>query len=333
MRNLLIFLAAMTLSFAYGGSSVDHSFKYQNPINSGIEGGIRDCEIIRANGKWFMTGTSPGFWKGQNNPGVRLYSSDSLLDWKSEGLLIDRSKLDPTVWYHDRFWAPELHKWQGRWYLAFSGCNESKEHQHDFGCCLAVADDIHGPYTVITPDKPIVNAIDLHLFFDNGKSYAFWSGIGLCEIDLENARLVGRPRTILAKSADKHAWDSIGVEGPWCLKRNGKYYLFYSSWTRGYEVGYATADSLEGPWTKSTRNPIYGEVNQKTVAKNNPDSPFLGAGHNAVFTGPDGQLWLSCHGQVKGSKELLCIDPIRFDADGEILFSGPSWQPREITIP
>ncbi|MBQ8673903.1 MAG: glycoside hydrolase family 43 protein [Bacteroides sp.] len=52
--------------------------------------------------------------------------------------------------------------------------------------------------------------------------------------------------------------ESLGREAPSCWKRNGRYYLLYSSWTRGYEIGYATAPAITGPWTKGAANPIYG---------------------------------------------------------------------------
>lgn len=44
-----------------------------------------------------------GIGKKKKNPGIKIYSSDDLLNWKFEKLLIDRSKLDTTVWYLDRF--------------------------------------------------------------------------------------------------------------------------------------------------------------------------------------------------------------------------------------
>ncbi len=83
-------------------------FTYQNPIRNGIDKGMRDCQIFEDGGKYYLVGTSYPFWYWQKekNPGVKIYSSDDLLNWKFEKLLIDRSKLDTTVWYLDRFWAP-----------------------------------------------------------------------------------------------------------------------------------------------------------------------------------------------------------------------------------
>ena len=38
----------------------------------------------------------------------------------------------------------------------------------------------------------------------------------------------------------------INIKGPRVIKRKGIYYLFYSSWGRGYKVGYATSTNIKG---------------------------------------------------------------------------------------
>ena len=50
------------------------------------------------------------------------------------------------------------------------------------------------------------------------------------------------------------AWEGDVVEAPHICHRQGKFYLFYSgnSYQDGrYGLGYATADSLAGPYVKS----------------------------------------------------------------------------------
>lgn len=347
MNKLCLFLSISLSVASLHGENVNmtdtvKTFNYQNPIKAGLGKGIRDCQILKEAGKWYMTGTVPNFFKG-DCPGVRLFSSDNLTEWKDEGLLIDRSKLEPSVWFYDRFWAPELHKIDGRWHLVVSCCNESKEYKHGWGCCLAVSDKITGPYEIITKTEPIRVGIDMTLFHENGKTYGFWDGISFCEVDLKNAKLIGKPKQVIELSKDKNDWDSYrGLEGPWCFKYNDKYYLFYSSFTRGYEVGYARADSLEGPWIKGSNNPIYGDIAKwnyidghlkgfSIPQKNNPESPFEGAGHNAIFEGPDGKPWLSCHVNAKEGN-FLAIDPLKIDKNGNILYSGPSFKPQSIIL-
>ncbi|MEM9986521.1 MAG: family 43 glycosylhydrolase, partial [Bacteroidota bacterium] len=143
----------------------------------------------------------------------------------------------------------------------------------------------------------------------------------------------GRPKP---KVAQYHGWDAIGIEGAYVIEHQGTYFLFYSSWTRGYEIGYATAPAITGPWTKYEGNPFYGAQNQATCQKNslpytgNPDSPFQAVGHNEIFTGPDGRYWLSCHGILKGGNPLLVIDPIEIDEQGIIHSPGPTYTPQTL---
>lgn len=116
------------------------------------------------------------------------------------------------------------------------------------------------------------------------------------------------------------------------------YYMFYSSWTRGYEVGYATASHPKGPWKKYEGNPIFGAQNRKTCAGyggrftgNPPGCPYAAAGHNAIFTGPDGRGWIVCHYQETDKPDSLGFDPIWIE-DGVIKTNGPTWTEQTIEI-
>jgi xylan 1,4-beta-xylosidase len=321
-------------------------FEYQNPIRNGITNGMRDCQVFQDGGKYYLTGTSYPFWyrNNQKNPGVKIYSSDDLLNWKFEKLLIDRSKLDTTVWYLDRFWAPEIHKIQGKYYLSFNCVNQSTVNHRveSLHSGVAMADDLLGDYKVITHDEPLLKGNDLTLYEDDdGKVYAFNNHsktIFVSEMDMGNVKAKGEPKAcITAGTLENGDWDGISIEGAYCIKNEGQYYLFYSSWSRGYEIGYATADNPLGPWIKYEGNPVYGAQLKQTCEKNNleftgdPDSPWGAVGHNEVFTGPDGRLWISCHGISKEDRvPFLVIDPIDF-VDGVIKINGPTYTKQSIT--
>ncbi len=100
---------------------------------------------------------------------MRLYSSANWKDWRDEGLMIDAAGLPDDVWYKDRFWAPEIHKIRGRYYITFNSRNESEEHEHHHACGVAVADEVTGPYKVLTHDRPLTDwpSNDLTLFEDD----------------------------------------------------------------------------------------------------------------------------------------------------------------------
>ena len=119
------------------------------------------------------------------------------------------------------------------------------------------------------------------------------------------------------------------------------YYLFYSSWTRGYEVGYATSQKITGPWKKFPDNPIYGGQDSATCIKRgipyagDRNAPFSHVGHTNVFNGPDGRFWLSCHGILASDSRgipMLMIEPLEFDAKGNLTIGKPDTIIRKILI-
>lgn len=336
---ILTFVSCSPIDYVSRTVKSNKFFSYTNPITNGIEGGIRDAQVFFDNGKYYMTGTSAPFWEGAN-PGVKLYSSDDLLNWKFEKLLIDRAKLDPSVWYYDRFWAPEIHKIKQKYYLLFNSRNQSERYKHSHGTAVAVADQLTGPYRILSEKKPFTGGNDLSFFEDtNGKVYAYWNGakvMNAAEVDMGDMSIIGKPTQIF--TPDPGTWDQIGIEGPYMFKRDGIYYLMYSSWTRGYEIGYATSRSPLGPFVKYINNPVYGAQSKEACQKaglpftGDINSPFRAVGHNEVFKGPDGRLWLSAHGIVDGKDPSLVIDPIDFDPHGNIIAINPSYTTQTIKI-
>lgn len=323
-------------------------FCYTNPISS-LE--FRDTHIVPYNNKYYAVGTCAPYWGGEN-PGVKLFVSDDLQNWKFERMLIDASQLDSTVWYKDRFWAPELRKIGNQFYLTFNCQNNSggygdiANQKHYHACGIAVSDSITGPYTVMTEDEPLTPfpSNDLSLFEDeDGKVYAFFNNgwtdlhhIYVSELDTKQCRLKEDPTKIISQEPGK--WDGAGIEGSHVIKKDGIYYLFYSSWTRGYAVGYATATNIKGPWVKYEKNPLFGSFaeNDTTYLFKEgsiiaaPDCQISGIGHNQIFIGPDGEYWTSYHGYVRGKEDAVTlIDPIWIE-NGVIKTNTPTYSEQRI---
>lgn len=369
-KNFFFFVLLLSLVSIACQSTPPNQFSYQNPIRSGIDPkGLRDCQVLRDGDWWYMTGTSYPHWHGQEtngqyNQGVALYRSRDLLDWEFVDYIVKAGGVDK--WYHRRFWAPEIQKIGGKYYALFNCRNDSLGYvgQHPG---YAVADQIEGPYTIVTEEKPLTQGNDLTFFEEDEKVWAFWNrgrqyGILFAQIDLESATFLTEPQSAIKpaqvdfaydeagellqvpgydgrlkpKVAKYHAWDAIGIEGAYVIKENEIYYLFYSSWTRGYEIGYATAPAITGPWTKHPDNPFYGAMSEAACKKNgmdysgDPNNPFKAVGHNEIFVGPDGRYWLSCHGIDTSGVPMLVIDPIWFDEQGAIQSNGPTYTPQEV---
>ncbi len=373
MKRLLLFIIILSFcSFIF--AMKPQVFEYQNPIKTGIDPkGLRDCQVLRDGDTWYMTGTSYPHWStqektGELNKGIALYSSKDLKNWEFIKYILERPS--SKKWYYRRFWAPEIHKFAGKYYASFSCQNDSLGYIYQH-VGYAVADKITGPYKVITDEKPLTAGNDLTFFGDtDGKVWAFWNsgrefGIGFAQLDLASGRFLTKPQSAIQpgkvdyaldsignivkipgydgrpvpKVQKYHTWDAIGIEGSYVIKHDKTYYLFYSSWTRGYEIGYATATKITGPWVKHSKDSFYGGQSKPTCLKNgfewtgDPNSIFDQVGHNAIFKGPDGRLWISCHGLVEGKTPMLVIDPVWFEKDGSVKSKGPTYTKQIVSIP
>ena len=288
---------------------------YRNTIPAGPPGleQIRDPQIISVNGTFYMTGTSPPFWEG-HNAGVRIRRSTDLVRWTAGPPVVGPGD---SGWCKERFWAPEIFPHGSRYYLTVN-CRTGA--QDPLRSLLAVAEMPTGPYHVLTPDQHFAVGNDAHLFEDDdGRLYVFTSGVTVQEISLDPPSTVG-PRHHIVRRGPAGSWDAPGLEGPAVIKQDGTYYLFYSSWGRGYEVGVATSRHILGPWTKQRDNPVYGACYDNRACRRDAGTPFNHVGHGSPFVGPDGRYWLSSHGIGPASfgVPLLVIDPIRFGAAAEV---------------
>lgn len=301
---------------------------FKNPIGTDVIKAIRDPFIILDNDTYYLTGTTPPFWSGENN-GVMLWKSDDLENWEEIGYVLPSTVAGKNDWFRDYWWAPEIHKKNGKFYITVNCRNE------DIGVgqnpLLAVSDKIDGEYTIINPTDPYFTAEkqakgicigdhgnDGNLFTDDdGRTYlstCCYQGLHICEIDLETGKLIGDE--ILMVAQEKEGWDTKN-EGPFVMKRNGIYYCFYSSFTRSYEVGVAYAKDIKGPWIKDDRNPI--------ITPENIDG-IVHSGHNCVFKDKDGRYLTSYHITLDDGKDiqLLAIDEITFDENGRVLTNAPT---------
>ncbi|MDE6271282.1 MAG: family 43 glycosylhydrolase [Muribaculaceae bacterium] len=103
------------------------------------------------------------------------------------------------------------------------------------------------------------------------------------------------------------------VEGPWLHKKGDMYYLTYASMGQGREaIAYATAPSMDGPWTP--RGELTGMAeNSFTI---HPGIIEFNDGwylfyHNAT-------LELDGHPGAIGRRSV-CVDTLMYDADGLML--------------
>jgi len=327
-----------------------HVFKYKNPITKDTTIAMRDYMIIRVGKKWYCTGTSLPVWTGPN-PGVRLLESDDMIHWRQDPMLIDASKLPANCPYNGRFWAPEIHFIKGKyWLIVNSGkvTPQDPKGMANHSIWLFSSQKVTGPYHLVNGPLTSQYNNDATLFEDAyGQVYLYCSGNGLfqAKLDLEKGKIIGQlQRFRTARDTINPRWMWGGIEGPFVLKRDGIYYMFFSTWTRGYEVGLLKSRSPLGPWELASTDPIFGTRKKvyrgaiADVAGNFKDTndPYCETGHNAIFEGPDGKLWSSCHyvfykgqpfpsvNEMKEPKPQMGIEPVTFK-NGIFTIGGPTW--------
>lgn len=341
---------AKTLTYQ---NPIDFSYPFDNGTTVRTIKELRDPCIIREGDTYYLVYTHYPFTHHtsrdstkidyNSSPGIRLYSSKDLKNWKFEKWLVKSSELPVNSPYKHRFWAPELRKFGRRFYLTFYADNWIKDEYNLDGKMgyvpfVGVADKITGPYEHFSWLKG--GGCDTDMFQDdNGKTYAimpfgnqYIQEADISNIDKGKIKLIGERKMIVSKdNTDVGLKTSPSyLEGPWMTKYKDKYMLFFAGnypkpekntsqptevrdLPYGYWVGLATADSIWGPYTKQPQ-------------------VFQG-GHIAVFTGPDGKPWFSYRGESGGkSQGLLCVDPIPFEEDGTLNPFLPSTTPVTISL-
>lgn len=167
-------------------------------------------------------------------------------------------------------------------------------------------------------DRYVTGAITLDgqtFVDDDGSVYVYWGTWGIydgfgCGVGKASADL----KTFTEKKLIPNTEAKDFFEAPFVLKRNGIYYLMYSSESchnETYHVQYATSRSPMGPYEY-----------KGTILKTNADGTVHGPGHHSVLQdGDDYYIVYHRHDNphsTRGFHRQICIDRMEFDADGNI---------------
>ncbi len=361
MKQLFTIVFTVLSSLCFGQqlsttAKKQQEFRYTNPITRDTSISMRDHFVFKVGSKWYCTGTSNPVWSGPN-PGVRLFVSDDLLHWEHSTWLIDASKLPVDCPYNGRFWAPEVHFIKNKYYLTVNSGKvtvEDPKGEKTHNIWLFVSDSLKGSYKLV--GGPLTSQFnnDATLFEDeDGQTYIYASGGGLFQskIDLNTGKLTLPMQKFLdKKQSGWPEWIMGGIEGPFVIKKEGTYFMFFSTWTRGYEIGLLKSKTPLGPWELASPEPIFGSRKRAHRLKNaisggytnlkyqDTEDPYQETGHNALFEGPDGQLWSSCHYFINSKRPYpysqtfesweftpqLGIEPVSYK-DGRFYIKGPTW--------
>ncbi len=245
--------------------------------------------------------------------------------------------------YSKEYWAPELHKLNGKWYIYVAADNGDNYHHRMYvlECSGDKPTDKFNMVGKIT-DPTDKWAIDGTVAQIDGELYFVWSGWEGDENVAQNIYIahmkspteIDSARTMLSKP--QFRWEKLGGlptinEGPVALAKDGAVHIIYSasgSWSDFYNLGKLTwrgGDPLDASsWTKSDTS-----VFEKT-------GTCFGPGHCSFTTADDGSTWIVYHGNlVSGSGwggRSVWIQPISWDGDEPVLGS-PIGPKEELTLP
>ncbi len=248
---------------------------------------------------------------------------------------------DTTSTRNTNIWAPELHQFNGHWYLYYSAgpsgvscCDSQRTHVLE-----SSGTDPLGPYTYkgsltgsnLTPGGWLIDATVLQA---NSKLYLVGSGF----INGSKQSLVIAPMsnpytlssdTFTIISSPTLSWETSGAavnEGPEPLYHGGRTFLTFSAsycTTADYKLGLLEltgSDPLSpSSWTK-TQSPVFQRSDTGGV---------YGPGHNGFFSSPDGtENWIVYHANSSssggcGNGRTTRAQKFTWNADGTPNFGTP----------
>jgi len=298
----------------------EHSF--YNPI---LPGWFSDPAVCHTPDGYFLVASTFTYF-----PGVPLYHSSDLVNWRLVGNILNR----PSQMQHLE--GQNINN--GGLYAATINYDPSTKTYY-----MITSDENWGNFYVTTKDPfgdwsepvllPDVNGIDPAFFFDDDdKAYIIHKENTAGQPKWNNnraLRIIRFDKTTGQTFGEDMKFREQGVggnerldrdEGPHLYKINGKYYIIAAEGGTGWshsEVVYK-ADSVLGPYTRWSRNPMLTQ----RLLKTNRSNAVTCTGHADLVTAPDGSWWAVFLGCRPG-KEGFCnlgretfIMPVRWSADG-----------------
>ncbi len=278
----------------------------QNPI---LRGFYPDPSVCEANGKYYMVTSTFQYF-----PGVPVFESDDLINWKQIGFCLTRKEqimLDKINCSGGVF-APCIRFYHGRFYMTTT--NDTTRQNF-----IVWTDDIYGEWS--DPIYIDQDGIDPSLYYEDGHYYFMSNGsddegiggIIQCEIDIETGKKLSPGKCIWQGSGGRY------LEGPHLYKINDTYYLLAAEGGTeyGHMVTYAKGNTPFGPFVGYPKNPVL-------TNRNLGGFEIQGVGHGDLIQAPDGSYWM-LHlgfrqtGQYSTFHHLgreVFITPVSFQEDG-----------------
>lgn len=300
--NMKRFLMILAVSFATVGVYAQQKSLTLKDIN------IRDPYIlpVEKEGVYYMYASSPTRENGKVYGGMVAYKSRDLKTWEGPVRVFDVPR---DNWITGTVWAPEVHKYKGKYYLfatlnsdiRWKGPKKGHPAYNHRATQVFWSKSPEGPFLPFeqkTPFTPLDEmALDGTLWVENGIPYMVYchewvetmdGEMNLVQLKKDLSGTVGEPTRLFCASAAK--WSTGSGEGEnktyvtdGCFlyrTKSGKLLMAWSSFMNGtYAVGIAESmtGKIIGPWRQQ-------------------DEPiFVNGGHSMIFRTFDGRLCLVLH--------------------------------------
>ncbi|MBQ9668726.1 MAG: glycoside hydrolase family 43 protein [Prevotella sp.] len=306
MKAKRILLTAAALSVL----SLPAAWGQKNPI---VEGWYADPEGAVFAGRYWVFPTTSDLFEKQLY--FDAFSSKNLKKWKKHPRVLTA---EAVSWARMAMWAPSVVEKDGLYYFFFAA---NDVHEGELGGIgVATSTRPQGPYRdalghpLIGTIENGAQPIDQFVFRDDdGQWYMYYGGWGHCNVVRLTDDLLSLqpfPDGTIYKEVTPERY----VEGPFMLKRQGRYYFMWSEGGWGgpdYCVAYAVSDSPLGPFRRIGK-----------ILEQDPQVA-TGAGHHSVIKDRrTDDYYIVYHrrplGDTGRDHRVTCIDRLEFDQDGLI---------------
>jgi beta-xylosidase len=234
------------------------------------------------------------------------FTSTDLTNWKKHSRILNFAQIP---WSTNRAaWAPSVIERNNTYYMYFSAGDGA-------GIGVATSKSPTGPFQDAL-GKPLIKEyingaqpIDAHAFIDSdGQAYLYYGGWKHCNVVKLKENMIETEGEFIEITPENY------VEGPFMLKKDGKYYFMWSEggWTNStYGVAYAISDSPLGPFRRKAH-----------ILDGNPEIG-MGAGHHSVLQLPRSNDYVICYhrrpaGSTARDNRVTCIDGLIFEPNGDV---------------
>lgn len=275
---------------------------------------IRDPFILVENGKYYMYGTrAKNTWERQplQSLGFDVYVSEDLENWSEPKQIFSWHE---GFWGETQYWAPEVHKYNGKFYM-FASFIADGYHR---GTAIFECDTPDGVFKehsngAVTPKE--WGCLDGTFYLEGETPYIVfcheWTQIKdgtVCALELSKDLKKSFGEPIFLWRASDASWkydirDGEGcyvTDGPFLVKKDDQLLSIWSSFYKGEyceAIARSSNGKINGEWT----------IDDKLIYEKD-------GGHGMIFETIDKKKYFVFHAPNETPKERPCIKEIDIDA-------------------